>query len=97
MNEEILEKTIKDNKGSTIILDFYSETCGPCKLVSNILDEIDKEYLDKVKITKLNVYDYPELAEKYEVSGLPTVIILKGDEKITLVGYKPKAEYTKYL
>ena len=73
-----------------VIVDFWAEWCGPCRMMSPIIDEIAEERED-VKVCKVNVDDEPDLANQFEVSAIPTVLCLKGGEVAgTSIGFKPK-------
>ena len=70
-----------------VLVDFYADWCGPCKLMAPVIDELAKEYEGKVKIGKLNVDDNPETARQYRVMTIPTLIIYKNGELVdTVVG-----------
>ncbi len=81
-----------------VLLDFWASWCGPCRMLAPIIEEIAAEYDGRVKVGKVNVDEEPDLANAFRVSGIPTVVILKGGkpEKVS-VGYKPKAELTALL
>ncbi|MEA2669312.1 MAG: thioredoxin 1 [Chloroflexota bacterium] len=74
-----------------VIVDFYADWCGPCKMLAPLLDQIANEHTD-VKIAKVNVDEEPALAERYRVRGIPYVALFR-DGKIAkqVVGYQPKA------
>jgi len=74
-----------------VIVDFYADWCGPCKMLSPVLEQIAREHVD-VKITKVNVDEEPALAERYRVRGIPYVAMFR-DGKLAeqVVGYRPKA------
>ena len=74
-----------------VIVDFYADWCGPCKMLSPVLDQIATDHVD-VKITKVNVDEEPALAERYRVRGIPYVAMFR-DGKLAeqVVGYRPKA------
>ena len=74
-----------------VIIDFWAEWCGPCKQLSPILDAVAEELGDSVKVAKVDVTTEQELAQKYGVRNLPTLIFMKGGEvKETIVGLKMK-------
>ena len=80
--------------GSTepVLVDFWAEWCGPCKMVAPILDEIADEQGGKIKITKLNVDENPESSMKYRVQSIPTMLLFQdGEVTKTIVGAKSKA------
>ncbi len=77
-NENFEEEVLKSDK--TVIVDFYAEWCGPCKMMSPIIDEIAEELGDKVKVGKVNSDDNFELAEKYGIMSIPTILIIKNGE-----------------
>ena len=75
-----------------ILVDFWAEWCGPCKMISPILDEIAAEHDGKVVIGKLNVDDNIETARRFEVMSIPTLILFKdGEPKVRIVGAQPKS------
>ncbi len=74
-----------------VLVDFYADWCGPCKMVAPIVAELAKEYEGKFKIGKLNVDEEPNTAEKYRVMSIPTLLIIKnGEVADTIVGAVPK-------
>ena len=83
-NEEVI------NSKKPVLLDFWASWCGPCRMVSPIVDEIADERAD-VKVGKVNVDEQPELASKFGVMSIPTLVVMK-DGKITsqMVGARPK-------
>lgn len=81
-----------------VLLDFWASWCGPCKMLSPIIEEIEKEYAGSVKVGKVNVDDEVELAQKYGVASIPTVLLIKNGEVAgTSIGYRPKADIEALL
>jgi len=75
-----------------ILVDFWAEWCGPCKMISPILDEIASENEGKILIGKLNVDDNVKIAQRFEVLSIPTLILFKdGEAQIRVVGAQPKS------
>lgn len=75
-----------------VLVDFWAEWCGPCKMFSPIVDEFAEENEGAVKVGKVNVDEQPELASRYGVMSIPTAILFKGGEIAeTLVGLQPKS------
>lgn len=74
-----------------VLVDFWAPWCGPCKMISPVLDEIAKENADTLRVTKVNVDDNQDLAAKFGVKGIPTLLIFKdGELKETIVGMTSK-------
>lgn len=94
-NEENFESEVLNEKGF-VIVDFFATWCGPCKIMSGILDEIAEE-LD-VKVGKVDVDESSEIAGKYEIMSIPTIIIFKDGEIVkTFVGVTDKEEIKEAL
>ena len=80
------------NSDKTVLIDFYADWCGPCKMQSPIVDQIAEERAD-IKVGKVNVDDNPELAEKYEIMSIPTLLVIKnGAVAKQFVGLTSKSE-----
>ena len=74
-----------------VMVDFWAEWCGPCRMVSPILDEIATEYADKIVIVKVNVDEEPQLAMQYGVTGIPMMAVFQGGTIAKqMVGARPK-------
>ena len=86
-------------KSSTpVVVDFWAEWCGPCRMIAPALDEIAGSMGDKVKIVKLNVDESPKTASKYGVMSIPTLMIFKGGEMASRqVGAAPKAKLQQWI
>ena len=81
-----------------VLVDYWAEWCGPCKMIAPILDEIAKEYDGKLKIAKLNIDENPETPPKYGIRGIPTLMIFKsGDVASTKVGALSKSQLTAFI
>lgn len=74
-----------------VVVDFWAEWCGPCKMIAPSLEEISEEMAGKVKVTKLNIDENPELAAQFGVRSIPTLMLFKNGEPASMqVGAKPK-------
>jgi thioredoxin 1 len=81
-----------------ILVDFWAEWCGPCKTVAPLLDEIADEHTGKIRIAKLNVDDEPEIAQRFGVMSIPTMIVFQGGEPaLRMVGAKGKGQLLQEL
>jgi thioredoxin 1 len=95
MARDVTTATFKDEVLSNtkpVLVDFWAEWCGPCRMVSPIVDELGAEYADKLDVVKVNVDEEPGLAQQYGITGIPALLVFKGGEIAkTMVGAKPKA------
>jgi len=81
-----------------VLVDFWAEWCGPCKMITPILDEIAQEYAGKLKVAKLNIDDNPATPPKYGVRGIPTLMLFEnGEVKATQVGALSKSQLSEFL
>ncbi|MCG6114996.1 MAG: thioredoxin [Mesorhizobium sp.] len=84
--------------GEPVVVDFWAEWCGPCKMIAPALEEIATELGGKVKIAKLNIDENPELAARYGVRSIPTLIMFKGGEVSDMkVGAAPKTALSSWI
>ena len=85
------------NNSSTLLLDFYADWCGPCKMLAPIVDQIAEEH-PEYSVGKINVDNNPELAGEFGVMSIPTLVVLKDGKVVSKsVGAKPKAQILKLL
>lgn len=83
--------------GAKVLIDFYADWCGPCRMVSPLVDEIAEERSDIV-VGKINVDEEPELAESFNVYSIPTLVVLSGGEEVNrMTGARPKAQILAML
>ena len=81
-----------------VLVDFWAEWCGPCKMVAPVLDEIARDYEGKITIAKVNVDENPQIARTYQIMSIPTMSVFSGGEVVkSIVGAKPKAALLRDL
>jgi thioredoxin 1 len=84
--------------GKPVLLDFWAEWCGPCKMITPILEEVAKEYGDKIQIAKINVDENQEIPAKFGIRGIPTLILFKnGEIAAQKVGALAKSQLTAFI
>lgn len=81
-----------------VLVDFWADWCGPCKMIAPILDEIAVEYADKIRVAKLNIDENPGTPPKYGIRGIPTLMLFKdGSVEATKVGAVSKSQLTAFI
>lgn len=81
-----------------VLVDFWAEWCGPCKMVSPIVSQIAEEYQGKLRVVKVNADANPDLVTQYGVMGLPTLLLVKSGEAIErITGFKPKEKILSHI
>ena len=91
INTDNFDTEVINNSGVTVV-DFFADWCGPCRKMGPILEEVETELHSNVKFAKINTDNNIEMAKRYQVSGLPTLMIFKGGEPVErLVGLMPKS------
>jgi len=81
-----------------VLVDFWADWCGPCKMIAPILDEISEEYAGKLKVSKLNIDENPNTPPKFGIRGIPTLMLYKnGQVEATKVGAVSKSQLTAFI
>ncbi|MBR6942323.1 MAG: thioredoxin [Fibrobacter sp.] len=86
------------NSDKPVLIDFWANWCGPCRMLSPTISEIAKEYKDKVKVCKVNVDEQGDLASMFQVSSIPLLVVMKDGKVVnSSVGVRPKDQILKML
>lgn len=81
-----------------VLVDFWADWCGPCKMIAPILDDVSKDYAGKMKVAKLNIDENPATPPKYGIRGIPTLMLFKnGNVEATKVGAVSKSQLTAFI
>ena len=81
-----------------VLVDFWAPWCGPCRMVAPIVEELAEEYDGRVKFVKLNTDENPQIAGKYGIRSIPTLLVFKGGDTVgQIVGFRPKSDLKKRL
>ena len=92
INDKTIEETLNNNE--VVLVDFWAEWCGPCRVLGPTIDELEKEFVDSAVVAKLNITENPDSSTKYSVRSITTIIIYKNGEEVErLVGVRGKQFY----
>ena len=82
-SEEVsLEKSRSNDSGKIVLIDFFATWCGPCKAMTPVMEEMEKKYGDRIEFKRVDVDQEPELAQKYNVQAIPTLVFLSADDEV---------------
>lgn len=97
---KILNSSEFDNAiaSGVVLVDFYADWCGPCKMLAPVLEEVSEEYAGKVNFFNVDVDENPDLAMQYKIMNIPALVVLKKGEKVdTQVGFAPKENIVEFI
>lgn len=104
MSEQIIEVTDDSfeaevlNSSEPVLVDYWAEWCGPCKMIAPVLEEIAGEYAGRIRVAKLNIDDNPNTPPRFGIRGIPTLMLFKnGEVEATKVGALSKSQLTAFI
>jgi thioredoxin 1 len=90
------EEVLKSDK--PVVVDYWAEWCGPCRMVAPVLEEIATEHADKINVVKINIDENPQVAQRYQILQIPTLNVFSGGEVVKqVIGAKPKSALLRDL
>ena len=97
LSDALFDETINDSE-VPVLIDFWAEWCGPCKMIAPVLEEIARDHAGKLRVGKLNVDDAPGTAQQFQVMSIPTLILFKdGEVQKRVVGARGKGQLLEEL
>ena len=97
ISDDAFEQEVLQSQ-TPVLVDYWAEWCGPCKMIAPILDEVAQEYAGRLKVTKLNIDENPQTPPKYGIRGIPTLMLFKnGNVEATKVGALSKSQLTAFI
>ena len=97
VSDESFEQEVL-NASEPVLIDYWAEWCGPCKMIAPIIDELAEEYGEKIKIAKFNIDENPETPPRYGIRGIPTLMLFKnGNVEATKVGAVSKSQLAAFI
>ncbi|MGH9024412.1 MAG: thioredoxin [Acidimicrobiia bacterium] len=97
LSDRLFDETIKSSD-KPVLVDFWAEWCGPCKLVAPVLEDLSREHGDRLAVAKLNVDDNPDVARRFQVMSIPTLMLFEdGELTKRIVGARSKSQLIKEL
>ncbi len=98
IDDQTFANEVENDKAGTVLVDFWAPWCGPCKMLAPILDEVDEEIGDKVKIGKINVDENPEVPGRFGILSIPTLILFKDGKQVNkIVGLQSKEQLIEWI
>lgn len=80
-------------KSGVVLVDFFATWCGPCRMLAPVLEEVEKEVAGKAHVIKVDVDQFPELAQQFRVMSIPTLVVLKDNQQVNqMIGFRPKQD-----
>lgn len=97
ITEDNYDKEVK-NSNIPVIIDFFADWCGPCHMMKPVFESVSLKYKDKLRFVKINTEILPEIAQEFEISGIPCFVIIKNGKEIDrIIGYKSEADFKKAI